>query len=130
MQSCMHAVHAYHPQAQPQADNGVATRVSVRGQAPPGAAATASVAQASCRAEHRLQMAKARSFGHAQVMVPLRSCLELASDKSQKMLRAKALECISLVGMAVGKDIFREDAHAVMRFMQLMQARAGTVWHL
>ena len=62
--------------------------------------------------------------------MPLRSCLELASDKSQKMLRAKALECISLVGMAVGKDIFREDAHAVMRFMQLMQARAGTGWHM
>ena len=45
----------------------------------------------------------------------------MATDKSQKMLRAKALECISLVGMAVGKDLFREDAHAVMRFMQVMQ---------
>ena len=56
-----------------------------------------------------------------QVMPPLRNCLELATDKSQKMLRAKALECISLVGMAVGKDLFREDAHAVMRFMQVMQ---------
>ena len=56
-----------------------------------------------------------------QVMPPLRSCLEMATDKSQKMLRAKALECISLVGMAVGKDLFREDAHAVMRFMQVMQ---------
>ena len=56
-----------------------------------------------------------------QVMPPLRSVLEHAKDKTHKMLRAKALECISLVGMAVGKDLFREDAHAVMRFMQAMQ---------
>ena len=30
-------------------------------------------------------------------------------------------EHVSLVGMAVSKDLFREDAHAVMRFMQAMQ---------
>ena len=59
-------------------------------------------------------------------MPPLRSVLEHAQDSSHKMLRAKALECISLVGMAVGKDLFREDAHAVMRFMQAMQASPRT----
>jgi hypothetical protein len=29
------------------------------------------------------------------------------------MLRAKSMECISLVGMAVGKDKFRDDAKRV-----------------
>lgn len=34
-----------------------------------------------------------------------------------RMLRAKALECVSLVGMAVGRERFRNDAAAVMAFM-------------
>jgi len=37
---------------------------------------------------------------------------------SSALLRAKALECVSLVGMAVGRDRFREDAHAVMGLLQ------------
>ena len=36
-----------------------------------------------------------------------------ATDKSNRMLRAKAMECISLVGMAVGKEKFRDDAKQV-----------------
>ena len=40
---------------------------------------------------------------------------------AQALLRAKALECISLVGMAVGRDRFRADAHEVMKFMQALQ---------
>jgi hypothetical protein len=40
---------------------------------------------------------------------------------TQALLRAKALECISLVGMAVGRDRFRADAHEVMKFMQALQ---------
>ena len=46
---------------------------------------------------------------------------------SSALLRAKALECVSLVGMAVGRDRFREDAHAVMGLLQevaLKQQRA------
>ena len=54
----------------------------------------------------------------------LRHVLSAASDKSHALLRAKALECISLVGMAVGREQFRADAHAVMRLMQGLQARA------
>eukprot|EP00775_Hariotina_reticulata_P003510 gene3510-3780_t len=38
------------------------------------------------------------------------------------LLRAKALECMSLVGMAVGRDRFRQDAQAVMGFMQQLAA--------
>ncbi|RVW48730.1 Importin-5 [Vitis vinifera] len=41
------------------------------------------------------------------VMPYLKAILMNATDKSNRMLRAKAMECISLVGMAVGKDKFR-----------------------
>ena len=51
----------------------------------------------------------------------LRHVLGAANDKAHALLRAKCLECISLVGMAVGRDTFREDAHAVMQFMQSLQ---------
>lgn len=56
-----------------------------------------------------------------QVMPLLRQILVHASDKEHQLLRAKALECISLVGMAIGKDRFREDAHQVLQFMQTLQ---------
>ena len=44
----------------------------------------------------------------------------------QTLLRAKALECISLVGMAVGKDRFRKDAHEVMGFMKAFNDQVMT----
>ena len=53
----------------------------------------------------------------------LRHVLGAANDKAHALLRAKCLECISLVGMAVGRDTFREDAHAVMQFMQSLQVQ-------
>ena len=53
----------------------------------------------------------------------LRHVLGAANDKTHALLRAKCLECISLVGMAVGRDTFREDAHAVMQFMQSLQVQ-------
>jgi hypothetical protein len=49
------------------------------------------------------------------VMPLLYSILVGATDKAHRLLRAKALECISLVAMAVGKDRFREDATRVMQ---------------
>lgn len=48
------------------------------------------------------------------VMPYLKAILVNASDKSNRMLRAKSMECISLVGMAVGKDKFKEDAKQVI----------------
>lgn len=36
-----------------------------------------------------------------------------ANDKANRMLRAKAMECISMVGMAVGKEKFGDDAKQV-----------------
>jgi len=56
------------------------------------------------------------------VMPLLRSALTAQGvDKQQALLRAKAMECISLVGMAVGKERFRGDAHEVMKFMKAYQ---------
>lgn len=43
----------------------------------------------------------------------LKDILVNAKDKSNRMLRAKSMECISLVGMAVGKEKFRDDAKQV-----------------
>ena len=37
----------------------------------------------------------------------LSSIMTHASDRAHHLLRAKALECVSLVGMAVGKERFR-----------------------
>jgi hypothetical protein len=41
---------------------------------------------------------------------------------SSRLLRAKALECVSLVGMAVGKEQFRGAAADVMSYLAQLQA--------
>lgn len=56
------------------------------------------------------------------VMPLLYSILVGATDKAHRLLRAKALECISLVAMAVGKERFRDDATKVMQVLQQLQA--------
>jgi hypothetical protein len=55
------------------------------------------------------------------VMPYLKAILVNANDKQNRMLRAKSMECISLVGMAVGKDKFREDAKQVMDVLMTLQ---------
>eukprot|EP00898_Chlorokybus_atmophyticus_P005983 jgi/Chlat1/6386/Chrsp44S05759 len=55
------------------------------------------------------------------VMPFLVNILVHATDKAHRMLRAKSLECISLVGMAVGKDKFRDDAKRVMEVLVSLQ---------
>ncbi|KAK6937001.1 Importin repeat 4 [Dillenia turbinata] len=55
------------------------------------------------------------------VMPYLKTILMNANDKSNRMLRAKAMECISLVGMAVGKEKFRDDAKQVMEVLMSLQ---------
>ena len=47
------------------------------------------------------------------VMPYLKAILVNATDKSNRMLRAKAIECVSLVGMAVGKEKFGQEAKQV-----------------
>jgi len=51
----------------------------------------------------------------------LREIVTMANDKTHNLMRAKALECISLVGMSIGKERFREDAHQVLQYMQSLQ---------
>nr|GEU75259.1 importin-5-like [Tanacetum cinerariifolium] len=55
------------------------------------------------------------------VMPYLKAILMNATDKANRMLRAKSMECISLVGMAVGKDKFRNDAKQVMDVLLSLQ---------
>nr|XP_029123663.1 importin-5 isoform X2 [Elaeis guineensis] len=55
------------------------------------------------------------------VMPYLKAIFMNATDKSKRMLRAKSMECISLVGMAVGKEKFREDAKQVMEVLMTLQ---------
>jgi len=58
------------------------------------------------------------------VVLPyLKSILANANGKEYRMLRAKAVECISLVGMAVGRARFSQDARSVMQM--LMQLQSG-----
>ncbi|KAK6925778.1 Importin repeat 4 [Dillenia turbinata] len=55
------------------------------------------------------------------VMPCLKTILMNANDGSSRMLRAKAMECISLIGMAVGKEKFRDDAKQVMEVLMSFQ---------
>ncbi|XP_071735518.1 uncharacterized protein [Rutidosis leptorrhynchoides] len=55
------------------------------------------------------------------VMPYLKAILMNATDKANRMLRAKSMECISLVGMAVGKDKFKDDAKQVMDVLMSLQ---------
>ncbi|KAJ0613193.1 putative armadillo-like helical, importin beta family [Helianthus annuus] len=55
------------------------------------------------------------------VMPYLKAILVNANDKANHMLRDKAMECISLVGMAVRKEKFRDDAKQVMEVLMSLQ---------
>ncbi|KAL1823075.1 hypothetical protein ACET3Z_009853 [Daucus carota] len=55
------------------------------------------------------------------VMPYLKAILMNATDKANRMLRARSMECISLIGMAVGKDKFRDDAKQVMEVLMSLQ---------
>ena len=58
------------------------------------------------------------------VVLPfLKAILTNANGKEYRMLRAKAVECISLVGMAVGRARFAADAREIMQM--LMQLQSG-----
>lgn len=56
----------------------------------------------------------------------LKTILVNATDKSNRMLRAKSMECISLGGMATGKDKFRDDAKQVMLEVLTLCLYCGT----
>ncbi len=52
---------------------------------------------------------------------PLPPCV-CVRVQAHRLLRGKALECISLVGMAVGRDRFRADAQRVLQWLQALQS--------
>ena len=56
------------------------------------------------------------------VMPILTQILVTATDKTLRTLRAKAIECISLVGMAVGKEKFSVHAKAIMEALMQIQS--------
>ncbi|KAH0733679.1 hypothetical protein KY289_004867 [Solanum tuberosum] len=55
------------------------------------------------------------------VMPDLKSILINANDKSNYKLRSIALQCISNVGLAVGKEKFRDDLEKVMEVLKSLQ---------
>lgn len=58
---------------------------------------------------------------YAMTMPMLKQILALATGKADRMLRGKAMECISLIGIAVGKETFGQDAKEVMDMMMALQ---------
>ncbi|KAL6776649.1 IPB2 [Auxenochlorella protothecoides x Auxenochlorella symbiontica] len=79
------------------------------------AALTALASLADCAQEYFIKY-------YDSCMPLLLHILTHANDRSHHLLRAKSLECISLVGMAVGRERFRAHAHEVMKYMQDAQA--------
>ena len=62
---------------------------------------------------------------YAACMPTLKNILIHAEAKEQRMLRAKSLECISLIGVAVGKELFAADAMGIMHVMMKLQTTCG-----
>ena len=55
---------------------------------------------------------------YPQFMPYLKDVLrQTTGNKEYRMLRGKAMECISLIGLAVGKETFQEDAKEVMQVL-------------
>ena len=57
-------------------------------------------------------------------MPGLKGLLQSAQGKDYRMLRGKAMECISLIGVAVGKERFGPDAKEVMEILITTQTSA------
>jgi hypothetical protein len=51
------------------------------------------------------------------IMPFLKEILDKANGKQDRMLRARAIECVSLIGVAVGKEKFGKDAQEVMQLL-------------
>jgi hypothetical protein len=51
---------------------------------------------------------------YAHLMPPLKYILKNSDDKELTELRGKTMECISLIGLAVGRELFSADIHEIM----------------
>jgi hypothetical protein len=58
---------------------------------------------------------------YGSFMPGLKKILQVAQGKEHRLLRGKSMECISLIGVAVGKDAFRSDAKEVMDLLLAAQ---------
>jgi len=77
-------------------------------------ALTAIASIAGCAGKHFIP--------YYDTFVPLlKTILTTALHKDLRMLRGKAMECISLIGIAVGKEKFMEDAKQVMEILVTIQ---------
>eukprot|EP00047_Mylnosiga_fluctuans_P003070 m.227329 g.227329 ORF g.227329 m.227329 type:complete len:1114 (+) comp11571_c0_seq1:98-3439(+) len=61
---------------------------------------------------------------YASFIPHLKHILYNAREKSHRLLRAKTMECVTLMGLAVGKDIFSADSPEVTAILQEMQANS------
>jgi len=61
---------------------------------------------------------------YGSIMPTLKQMLLQCASKEQRLLRGKTMECISLIGIAVGKDIFKADAKEVMDMFLATQNNA------
>jgi len=55
------------------------------------------------------------------IMPLLISAMQAGDSKEYRLLRAKAIECVTLIALAVGKDVFGKDAMTVMKIMAGIQ---------
>ena len=58
---------------------------------------------------------------YSSFMPGLKKILQVAQGKEYRMLRGKSMECISLIGVAVGKEAFGADAKEVMDLLLASQ---------
>lgn len=58
---------------------------------------------------------------YEHIMPFLKEILDKATGKAERMLRARAIECVSLIGLAVGKTTFGPDAKIVMDLLMAAQ---------
>ncbi len=129
-----------HPRGSADLAPGQAGRAVLRREWPPGAVSTGTapctkdthtprpalcswhVAGVACMGGALLYLLPGEGEGHSSSALR-RQPPGLPQDKSLRLLRAKALECISLVGMAVGRERFRTDAQGVMQYLASLQAQ-------
>ncbi|ORY50953.1 ARM repeat-containing protein [Rhizoclosmatium globosum] len=58
---------------------------------------------------------------YGAIMPVLINILQNATDKRFRLLRGKALECASLIGLAVGKEVFSQHVHQFLQILNVIQ---------
>ncbi|KAJ3022606.1 UNVERIFIED_CONTAM: hypothetical protein HDU68_009027, partial [Siphonaria sp. JEL0065] len=58
---------------------------------------------------------------YPSIMPVLINILQNATDKRFRLLRGKALECASLIGLAVEKEVFSQHVHQFLQILQVIQ---------